>query len=263
MKYIRRLIWYFLNKIFFNYENPRYYHWAYAFSERYVNLYRGDNIGDRAVNGEWHFLKEFIKEKNPKIIFDVGANEGFYPRQIRAYGSNAIVYSFEPVNAIYEQLRNEFKDDDRVIAEKLALSDQSGAATIYKTQNSEMNTLQDTHGTTLPKYDKTEEITCITLDEYCEKKGINHIDLLKIDVEGHDLKVLKGAEKMLRAGKVDTITFEYGLFQTFSHDFVYDFYLFLKQFGYTLYKMKAKKLEKVLLPQYERTLLSNFVAKKD
>jgi FkbM family methyltransferase len=48
-------------------------------------------------------------------------------------------------------------------------------------------------------YSKSETVKLSTLDDYCEKNSIDRIDFLKMDVEGHELKVLKGAERRSEA----------------------------------------------------------------
>ncbi|MBI5469877.1 FkbM family methyltransferase [Candidatus Kaiserbacteria bacterium] len=261
---MRKLVWYFINKIFFNYDNPKYYHWAYVFSERYVNFYRGDDIGGRERSGEWRFLKEYISKEQPKIIFDVGANDGVYTKQMREAGSDAIIHAFEPVSSTYRDLYNNVKDDRRVIPVNVGLSDKSGAATIHIcSDDNVISGLHDDSGSKISNYDRSEEVVLTTIDEYCAKNNIDHIDLLKIDTEGHDLFVIKGAEEMLRRGKIGTITFEVGIFHIFSHLYFYDYHVYLKQFGFTIFKMKALGLEKVLVPENERPpRWANYVAKR-
>jgi len=53
-----------------------------------------------------------------------------------------------------------------------------------------------------------ERVQAICLDEFCQDRSIDHIDLLKLDVQGHEHWVLKGAERLIRAGRVGTIFVE-------------------------------------------------------
>jgi hypothetical protein len=55
-----------------------------------------------------------------------------------------------------------------------------------------------------------EEIPATTVDDYCDEKGIGQIDLLKIDTEGAELQVMKGARKMLKSRRIKCLTFEFG-----------------------------------------------------
>ena len=56
-----------------------------------------------------------------------------------------------------------------------------------------------------------EEIDVLPLDAFCEREEISHISFLKIDTEGGDLNVLKGAEKMLSQQRVDFVEVEAGM----------------------------------------------------
>ena len=78
------------------------------------------------------------------------------------------------------------------------------------------------------------EVKVITLDDFCSDKGIERISVLKIDTEGHDLAVLKGATGLLKRGAVDFVIFEFNDFGTrdgASGGSLNEIGLFLSQFG--------------------------------
>jgi hypothetical protein len=54
----------------------------------------------------------------------------------------------------------------------------------------------------------TEQITVDTIDSFCSENGIEHIDILKTDTEGYDIEVLRGAEGMLKRGRVSLVVAE-------------------------------------------------------
>src|SRR5205085_11763068 len=86
------------------------------------------------------------------------------------------------------------------------------------------------------------EIACSfsTLDEFCGQENIDKIDLLKIDAEGHELEVLKGARRMIEQKKVNWIHFEFGEGNVFSRVFFKDYYDTLP--GYKFFRVTAKGL---------------------
>ena len=55
-----------------------------------------------------------------------------------------------------------------------------------------------------------EEVQSTTVDEYCQKNGIEHIDLLKVDVEGMEYQVLQGARRMMVGKMIGCCVFEFG-----------------------------------------------------
>jgi hypothetical protein len=68
-----------------------------------------------------------------------------------------------------------------------------------------------------------------TIDNYCTQKNIAHIDFLKIDVEGFELNVLKGAKKMLENNAIEFIQFEFG-------ECMIDAKVFFRDFWYLLHE---------------------------
>lgn len=246
-----------LNKLFLNKAKPFYSPFLYWFCRNYVDIYNGDGDQNRETNGGWKWLKKYIKTK-PKIIFDVGVFDGGYAQKIYEYDPNVKVYAFEPNPKTFKRL-NKLKGNTY---EKLALSDFEGNTTLYTSKEFEaMDSLyyrNKCRGLHTGKYN----IKCTTVDKYCEQNKINHIDLLKIDTEGNDLNVIKGAERMIKSGNIDTIQFEFNLLYTFSHIYFNDFYDYLTKFKYALYKVKHEGLKRVDDPVLERTTYAYFVAKK-
>jgi hypothetical protein len=88
-----------------------------------------------------------------------------------------------------------------------------------------------------------------TVDKFCKEKGVDRIDLLKIDTEGCELQVLKGAQEMLSGGYIKVIQFEFGECNVFSRVFLRDFYEVLA--GFRLFRLDSERL--VPLPAYEPT----------
>jgi hypothetical protein len=50
----------------------------------------------------------------------------------------------------------------------------------------------------------------VSVDDYCRTRSIDHIDLLKLDIEGNELEALRGATKMIEEGRIDFIQLEFG-----------------------------------------------------
>ena len=98
----------------------------------------------------------------------------------------------------------------------------------------------------------TETVRLSTLDEYCAEQGIEQIDLLKLDVEGHELAVLRGGQKMIQEGRIKRIQFEYGPCNIDSRVLLRDLFTFFETLEYDVYKITPRKLVK--LRAYDRRL---------
>jgi hypothetical protein len=80
------------------------------------------------------------------------------------------------------------------------------------------------------------------LDAYCRERAIQRINYVKIDTEGHDLRVLRGGRAMLTAAAIDMVQFEYGAVCIDSRDFLKDFFDFFAELPYALYKIHPQWL---------------------
>lgn len=80
-------------------------------------------------------------------------------------------------------------------------------------------------------FNRSETVRIDTLDAYCRVQAVNAIDLLKIDVEGHELDVLLGAVEMLRSGKVRMVTFEFGGCNIDTRTYLRDYWEFFGKIG--------------------------------
>lgn len=131
-------------------------------------------------------------------LFDVGANLGQTARRFARAFPAADIYSFEPVPQTFALLREGTAEISRVRVFDCALGDEPGKATIHLAASSVSNSLFRSGVAT----GQTVEVTVDTLDAFAKSHGVNRIDLLKIDVEGAELKVLRGGRQLLADGRV-------------------------------------------------------------
>jgi hypothetical protein len=76
-----------------------------------------------------------------------------------------------------------------------------------------------------------------TLDRYCEASGVAHVDLLKVDVEGGELDVLKGAGGLLGRKAVSLVQFEYSSAWISARVYLKDAIEYLMSYGYVVGKL--------------------------
>jgi FkbM family methyltransferase len=185
----------------------------------------------------------------PLIVFDVGANQGQYATlAARVLADLAQVYSFEPSPTAFAQLQLNLGRSTTAILCDYGLSDGENTATLYSNDTGSVITSlfhrryhdQDVY--------PTETCRLRTLDDVCEENGIRRIHHLKLDVEGSELKVLKGATRMLEAGAIDQIQFEFGEAQIDSRSFLRDFFDVLGE-GYQIHRILRRGLRP--LPSYD------------
>ncbi|MEI8389686.1 MAG: FkbM family methyltransferase [bacterium] len=232
----------------------------------------GLNIGgtlELSDSGEDLTIKNMINminmiENEDVTIFDVGANVGNYSTEILKGCINKKLYlhAFEPSKATFEKL-NKNINNPNVKLNNFGLSDKEETLTLYKdTPSSDLASLYDRkiEHFNINLHIK-EEVELKTLDLYCQANNINYIDVLKLDVEGHEFNVLNGAKNMLNAKKIKIIQFEFGGCNVDSRTFFRDFWYLLKE-NYKIYRVLRDGLFE--FTQYEERqeilIYSNFIA---
>ncbi len=172
--------------------------------------------GDPAINGELAFLDRMARTwgGRPIVAFDVGASQGMWSAAVLERNPAAAIYAFEPMPTAFDRLSAHL--GDRVNLNPFALGDTAGHAEMFAPPGGDrlLGELASLHVRDLSRFDLAVEtigrVEVQTLDDFCAEHEIARIDLLKIDTEGHELSVLTGAERMLAAGAIRAIQFEFG-----------------------------------------------------
>lgn len=178
-----------------------------------MNWLTGYNFSDPRRNGEYRFLQGYLGEG--MVVFDVGANTGEYTAYALSVVPDLEIHCFEPVARTFFLLQQRHGSNPRIHLNNFGLSDVDEIRTmrIYG-DTFGINSLYDRRSSVAsqPAYAQFKEQPVIlrTVDDYVAKRSIGCIDLLKIDVEGHESKVLQGARESLATRKISAIQFEYG-----------------------------------------------------
>ncbi|HUQ70157.1 MAG TPA: FkbM family methyltransferase [Planctomycetaceae bacterium] len=163
----------------------------------------------------------------PCVIFDVGANVGKYSQAaLKIFGDRCRIHAFEPAAATADKFVANLGADSRVTLHHLALSDAVGVAKLYfESEGSPVATLNSESLDGMYGHSSSiEEVQTTTLDALCNGQGIDRIHLLKMDAEGHEFQILKGAGDLLAAGRIDGIQWEFGYQNVYSRVFFRDFF---------------------------------------
>lgn len=187
----------------------------------------------------------------PGMTFlDVGTNVGYYSLLAAPLvGHSGSIHSFEPVSSMYEMLCGNIKRNNirTAIANRMIVSDTVGQKTIHLAPedncgSGSLSFVQRTDG-------RTETVESTTLDAYMNRQALKRVDVIKIDAEGEELNVLKGARLMLSEKRPilmvevrDRLLKESGASRA-------ELYSFLKDMGYSAFKIKpGAQLEPIIEP---------------
>ncbi|MDR2528252.1 MAG: FkbM family methyltransferase [Synergistaceae bacterium] len=146
------------------------------------------------------FVYDRLREKENPVLLDVGANTGTMSL-LGAFLPNLFSYAFEPVPSTFELLqRNVFLNglQSRARLYNMGLSDRKGESSVYLPSSGKDSGLA-TLSSTPSRFQGSEkiDISVMTLDDWMREANPASIDVLKIDTEGHELYVLRGARELL------------------------------------------------------------------
>lgn len=171
--------------------------------EKIKLTYRANRYKNKDDKGGIRYILQTIK--SGQTVFDIGAHKaGYLYFILKRVSKEGKVYAFEPQSTLYRYLLGirELFNWHNVTVEHLALSDTAGTAMLYIPSN---RNRPSSPGATIINRSRasdvvTEKVGTETLDTYCRQHHIKP-DFLKIDVEGNELPVLKGAIETLKKHK--------------------------------------------------------------
>lgn len=233
--------------------------------ESLARIGQGKGWGSTTVEQEVHAAISLMPPDALQfpVVLDIGANVGTWSAEILCRCPKSEVYSFEPSSAAFGELTTRLSGQPRSHRIKMGLGDFEGSATLWADRPgsglSSLNRRQLQHFGLDFTY--AEDINVTTVDAWCAAHSIRP-NLIKIDVEGLELSVLKGAVGCLH--KVEVVQFEFGGGNIDSRTYFQDFFYFFESAGFDLYRLGPKGLR--ALPHYseadESFVTTNYFAKR-
>lgn len=187
------------------------------------------------IAGVGHDFVGDIKSRLPHLhidcVFDVGAHIGLTALEFSDEFPNAKVYAFEPGSSNFRRMTSNLVGKPAIRLHNIGFSSVAGEAVLLcENEHPSMARIVD-DGTA-----NTEIVRLETIDEFALSAGVKQVDLLKIDVEGHEMQVFAGARKMLEEGRISIIRFETAVDPDLAyHTQFFEAFEFLRPFGYRLF----------------------------
>lgn len=190
------------------------------------------------THGEYQLL-----EKIPELhtILDVGCNIGEWSRMARTHHPTANIHMFEIVPSTFKKLLQNHVIDENMTPNNLGLSHSIGTVPIkIRSDNDRVSTavLNIHHDNSY-----IAEGFTVTADKYCDVHGINYVDYLKIDTEGHEYSVLEGCSRLLQEQKIACIQFEYGYISILTKKLLIDFHQLLIPHNFIMGKLTPQGVQ--------------------
>lgn len=181
-------------------------------------------------------IRELYGQDSIKTVFDVGANVGQFCLHCHEIFNHSSIYSFEPILPTFNVLKQNTANVSQINCFHSALGSTKGKAEVFLQKNSTINSLNPQINIKRFEEQVSEVITIDTLDSFSEAHKIEQIDLLKIDTEGFDLEVLKGAKSLLENKKIRFVFIEVSFDSENIHNSSYQtINSYLESFGFKIH----------------------------
>lgn len=221
-----------------------------------LNRLLHNGSADIRLNGESWLLSQLGIACH--TIFDVGAHRGDWTAEALERLPNVTVHAFEPIPETFDELKARFGSSDRVQLNNTALSNRATELRMWTDERD--GTMSSA---TPPPGGAGREVLvpCATGDDYLKSYAIDHVDLLKVDVEGHEMEVLEGFRQSFSDGAVDLVQFEFTLWAAVARRWLADYYDFFAQWDFRIGKLWPRSVHwKPYGAEDEQFFVSNFVA---
>ncbi|MDE0863623.1 MAG: FkbM family methyltransferase [Rubripirellula sp.] len=202
------------------------------------------NCEDFVSTGESHFtsttLPDWFRNENDLTLFDVGANEGDYTRFMCKAFPSSRAFAIEPHPQTYARMVSSVPNN--VTALNVAAGSQPGNLQLYDSSSHNGTS----HASLYPEATSSQsnttaiEIDIDSLDRIALANEIDHIHFLKIDTEGHELEVIKGAQSLIANDAISVLQIEFGSLNLHSRIYFNDIRMLLP--GFHFFRLLPKSL---------------------
>lgn len=193
------------------------------------------NFGGVDGSGEGFFLDRYLGGLPAPVVFDVGAHRGEYANRAIKAAPGATVYAFEPHPVTFAALQANVQSP-RIRTINCGAGERNESLQLFDCIAEGGSHYASLHRSVLElsaaKVRSSVDVSIRRLDDMAAELEVREIDLLKIDTEGHELAALRGAERLLAAGKVRAVQFEFNEACIASRVYFRDFWDFLPNYNF-------------------------------
>ncbi len=188
-------------------------------------------------SGEQFFVEKILRPSNPRVCVDVGAHTGEYTKMLLE-NTEAFVYSFEPLPGPFSTMKDSMKPfATRVKLVNLGLGDSEGPQDIhFDVSNMEHASFsEDARRVPYVQNGQCQTVQMERLDTFFERESPEHVDLIKIDAEGFEREVIRGAADTIERYRPMFVQIEFNWHHLFRSTTLNDFACMLP--GYDVYQL--------------------------
>ncbi len=224
---------------------------------------QGKGYGSTSIRQEVEVISRLLG-KRPQLAIDIGGNIGDYTAELRRRNQNLEIHTFEPADVNVKKLKTKFSNDSLVSIVSSAVSNKSGSATLYSdVPGSGLGSLSkrnlDHFGIA---FNNEQDISVIRFEDYWKNElSSRQIDIVKLDIEGHELAALEGFGEAIYSTSI--IQFEFGGCNIDTRTFFHDFWEFFNRMEFDIFRINPHGVSSINIYREidEFFLTTNYVAK--
>jgi FkbM family methyltransferase len=230
--------------------------------------YRIDRINSDDSLSPLGVQRQLIRRESP-MIFDIGANIGMVTQQYRSLFPAAIIHAFEPFIDSYLSLEDHCSHDGKTFPHQIAICENTNKHTLYSNRSAATNSMlsKDSRsdalwGQGLFDTGSPIEVSSTTIDRFCIENHIRTIDILKMDIQGGELKALQGAEATLSRQDISLIYLEIIIGETYvGQPKLLEYIQQLDSHGYELFDFYSPERRHMRLIQTDAIFINRDIKK--
>ena len=207
---------------------------------------QGKGYGSSTISAEIGSIVKLLNGHQPQLCIDIGGNVGDYSAHLHQVFPDSDIICFEPSQTNIDLLTKRFSDHDRITVEPFAVSKEAGEFTLHSDKpGSGLGSLTKRNLAHFGRdFEVTETITTLRFDDYWkEKLNSAPIDILKLDIEGHEMDAFEGASDALASTRL--VQFEFGGSNIDTRTYYQDFWYYFLERDFSLFRITPFGLAKI------------------
>lgn len=148
----------------------------------------------QSIIADQYYSTHFLKRDS--VVIDAGANIGMFSVSASRHVTSGSVHAFEPSSDTYQALIKNTESYGNIYLMHSALGEKKGSGTLLIQESSGGNTMKE--GGLAGNIRGSEEVSVTTIDDYVSTASLRKVDFIKIDTEGYEALILKGASETIK-----------------------------------------------------------------